>query len=117
MRALPVYTSVRWIARLASVVVALLFVLFWFHSPPRLAELSGGLRWQLAALVTGVTGLLLGVWRERLGGALALAGFGGFVLLEGLHIRTVPDVPVVYAMMLPGLLYLLVSSRTRTAVA
>ncbi len=110
-------TALRWTARLASVVVAVLFVLFWLHSPPRLADLSGTLRWQLAALVTGIAGLLLGAWREHLGGLLALAGFGGFVLLEALHIRTFPNVPAVYVMMLPGLLYLLAGPRTRPAVA
>lgn len=110
-------TALRWTARLASLVIAVLFVLFWLHSPPRLADLPGALRWQLAALVTGVAGLLVGAWREHLGGLLALAGFGAFILREGLHLRTFPNVPAVYLMMLPGLLYLLAGPRTRPAAA
>lgn len=101
----------RWTARLASVAVAVVFVVLWFRNPPHIAALPVMVRWQLVALVTGVAGLQLGLWRERLGGALAVAGFAAFLALEGRHLHTIPVSPAVFAMALPALLYLVVGAR------
>lgn len=104
-------TVLRWTARVASVAIAITFVLFWWHAPPRLPELSTGMRWQLALLTSGVAGLLLGLWKPWAGGAVAGVGFLGFLLIEGLHLHQFPYIPAVYAMLLPALLYLLVAAR------
>ncbi len=109
-------TILRWAARLASVAVAITIVLLWLHDPPRIRELPVAIRWQLVALLVGVIGLQLGLWRERLGGGLAIAGFFGFLALEGRHLHSFPVIPAVYAMALPALLYLIVGAR-RTAPA
>lgn len=104
-------TVLRWTARLASVAIAIAFVLFWWHSPPRLPELSTGIRWQLGLMTSGVVGLLLGIWKPLVGGAVAALGFLGFLLIEGLHLQRFPYIPAVYVMLLPALLYLLVGIR------
>jgi hypothetical protein len=104
-------TVLRWTARGASVAIAIAFVLFWWDSPPRLPELSTGIRWQLALMTSGVAGLLLGLWRPWAGGMVAATGFLGFLLLEGLHLHRFPYIPAVYVMLLPALLYLLVGVR------
>jgi len=108
------HAILRWTARLASIAIAIAFALFWFSDPPRIGELSVGIRWQLVAMTTGVLGLLVGLWRERLGGALAIAGFAGFLALEGSHLHTFPVIPAVYVMALPALLYLIVGARRPT---
>ena len=86
-------------------------MLFWWHAPPRLAELSTGMRWQLALMTSGVAGLLLGLWKPRTGGIVAAGGFLGFLLVEGFHLHQFPYIPAVYAMLLPALLYFLVGVR------
>jgi hypothetical protein len=102
-------TILRWVARVASAVAVLMFVALWLYAPPRIAELPASQRWELATLVLGIVGLAVGFWRER---------FGGFVLLEGVHLQSFPRVPAaLYLMLLPALLYLIVGPRRPPAAA
>lgn len=103
--------ALQWTARIASVLVAVQFVLLWWHQPPRLAQLPPRLLAQLVLMTGAVLGLLLGWWRERLGGVIAVVGFVGFLVLEGLARHRFPLIPPLFVMMLPALLYLVVGLR------
>jgi hypothetical protein len=98
----------RWAARLGSVAVAGFVALLWYHSPPRLNALPPRAAGQLALLMLAVAGLLLGWWRERLGGAVAVASLAAFLLLEGFAVHRFPVIPPLFVMLLPALLYLVV---------
>jgi hypothetical protein len=107
----------RWAARLGSVAVAGFVALLWYHQPPRLTDLPVRAAGQLALLMLAVAGLLLGWWRERLGGAVAVAGFAGLLLLEGITKHQFPVVPPLFVMLLPALLYLVVGPPVRSEPA
>lgn len=106
----------RWLGRLSGVAVAVLFVLFWLHTPPHFPALSMRLRVQLLLLVTSVAAMLLGWWRERVGGAISILALIGFLILESSAIGRIPTMGAVYAMMLPGLFQLAAEQRARVAV-
>jgi len=108
----------RWIARIASLVAAVTFAVLWYRQPPLYHALATITLVQLALISAGVIGLLLGWWKERLGGVVALTGFLGGLLLEAIASKRFPLVPALFAMMLPALLYLVVSRpRRRSSVA
>jgi ABC-type branched-subunit amino acid transport system permease subunit len=106
--------TLRWLARGGSVLVAVLFALLWWHQPPSMNQLPPVMLAQLALLTGGVLGLLLGWWRERLGGAIAAIAFVGFLAIEGVVKHRLPLVPQLFVMMLPALLYLVVGSPRRS---
>jgi hypothetical protein len=103
-------SALRWLARGGSVLVAVLFVGLWWHQPPRLGVLPPKLLAQLLLMTAAVLGLLLGWWRERLGGAIAAVGFVGYLVLEGIARHRFPLIPPLFVMLLPALLYLVVGS-------
>lgn len=103
----------RWLGRVSGLVVALLFVAFWVHAPPHYPALETRMLVQLALLITAVAAMLLGWWRERIGGVVSLLALVGFLVLEATAIRKVPTMPAVYAMMLPGLLLLAAARQAR----
>lgn len=107
----------RWIARLASAANAILFVLLWVHAPPRFSLLSPRLLAELGLLSAAVLGLLLGWWRERVGGAVAVACLAGFLGMEFGTAHHFPVEPSVFAMLLPALLYLIVGPKIVPPVA
>ena len=100
----------RWIARGGSVLVAVAFILLWWHRPPHMGQLPPMLLAQLCLMTAAVLGLLLGWWRERVGGGIAAVGFVGFLVLEGIAQHRFPLIPPVFVMLLPALLYLVVGS-------
>lgn len=104
----------RWLGRLGGVAVAVLFVLFWLHAPPHLPALGVRLRVQLLFLVMSVAAMLLGWWRERIGGAVSILALVGFLILEGFALGRIPTMVAVYAMMLPGLCLLEAASLDRS---
>ncbi len=103
----------RWLGRVSGVGVALLFIAFWMHAPPHYLALDLRLKVQLALLITSVAGMLLGWWRERIGGTVSLVALLGFLILEGTAIGRVPTMMAVYGMMLPGLFFLAAARRSR----
>lgn len=100
----------RWLGRVSGLVVALLFAAFWVHAPPHYPALDTRLQVQLALLITAVAAMLLGWWRERIGGTVSLLALLGFLVLEARAVGGVPTMTAVYAMMLPGL-FLLAAAR------
>lgn len=105
----------RWLGRISGIAVAVLFVLFWLHAPPHLPALEPRLRVQLVLLITSVAAMLLGWWRERVGGSISVLALIGFLILEGSALGRIPTMGAVYAMMLPGLLLLAAARRARVA--
>lgn len=105
----------RWTARVASLIVAVVFALLWWHQPPRLGELPPMVLAQLVLMTVAVLGLVLGWWRERLGGAVAVIGFVGYLVLEGFARHRFPLVPPLFGMLLPALLYLVVGTARSVA--
>ncbi len=101
----------RWLGRMSGLAVASLFVAFWLHAPPHFPALEVRLKVQLALLLVAVAAMLLGWWRERIGGAVSLLALAGFLVLEATAIGGVPRMIAVYAMMLPGLWLLAAAQR------
>ena len=107
--------QLRWTARVASILVAVTFVLLWWHQPPHLAQLPSMILAQLVLMTAAVLGLLLGWWRERLGGSIAALGFIGFLVLEGIARHRFPMIPALFVMLLPSLLWLVVGPARESA--
>lgn len=105
----------RWLGRISGIAVAVLFAAFWLHAPPHMPALELRLRVQLLLLITSVAAMLLGWWREWVGGAISVLALIGFLILEASALKRIPTMGPVYAMMLPGLFLLAAAHRTKAA--
>jgi len=101
-------TIVRWIARILSILSIGMLLLFFFGE----ADFSQPfhLSTQEWILVTffplGVmVGMILGWWREGLGGLITTIGLLGFYLVDILFTGTPPGGPFFLLFSLPGLLF------------
>jgi hypothetical protein len=107
----------RWTARISSLIVAIVFGLLWWHQPPAFHALPAAMLIKFGLLSAAVLGLLLGWWRERVGGVVALLGSLGVLVLEGIVTRHFPVIPALLVMIVPAMLYLVVAHSRPPAAA
>lgn len=107
----------RWTARISSLIIAIVFGLLWWHQPPAFHALPTVMLIKFGLLSATVLGLLLGWWRERVGGVVALLGALGVLVLESIVTRRFPLIPALFAMIVPAMLYLMVDRSRQPAGA
>ena len=112
-RAIRITRLVHWAARIwsvASVVVLLGFIFGEGIQAPTPAEWLGLLFFPLGIMI----GMILGWWREGLGGAITIGSLAAFYLVQIVTAGTLPRGWAWLVFATPGFLYLLSWERSRT---
>ncbi len=112
-------TTVRWIARvwsLASLAFVAMFVIGEAGDPSPRPPTTVEWVTLLTLFPGGVAiGLVLGWWRERVGGLVTLACLAGFYLVQALAHGSIPRGPWFALVAVPGLLFLIAGRSRNTA--
>ncbi|MSR19159.1 MAG: hypothetical protein EXS00_08395 [Phycisphaerales bacterium] len=102
-----VITAFRWTARLTSILSLGAMSAAVMGDGPGALKLSGSEILLFAFFPLGVgAGMLLGWWRERLGGLLGVGSLGGFYILHGLLGDGFPLGSAFVTLSTPALLFL-----------
>jgi hypothetical protein len=109
------YNILRWIARVWSILSIGMLVLFvfgeGFEAKPSSAELVGLMFFPLGVIM----GMILGWWREMLGGLVAVGSLAAFYLWNFLQSGCLPLGPWFLLVVMPGFLFLISALFTRKA--
>jgi len=97
----------RYLARIPAVLLALIILALAMGEGVDLTALTPTESLLISFMFVMWTGLILGWLREKLGGILILAGFGGFFIAEWVVSSSVPSAWAFVLFPVCGLLYLL----------
>jgi hypothetical protein len=97
---------VRWTARATALAIMVMWLAFVIvEGVPDVIKHPSVALWQLAALLVMFAGFATGWRNERLGGAIALAGWMAFYVVNVVGLGVGP-LPAFVLMAVPGVLYL-----------